>query len=122
VGIDIRALVLEDNQRITHMYEKIFAQKDCEVDFVVDSSSCLNRCKSCEAYDLVILEKPTAMEKDINLEDQIRAANPQQKVFFLSPYMGTRKEGFESLKDTLDLIDKPFAMITLLSGFEIKNI
>ena len=27
----------------------------------------------------------------------------------------------ESLKDTLDLIDKPFAMISLLSGLEIRQ-
>lgn len=116
----MKALVLEDNQRVVQLYKKIFEQKEFEVDFVEDSFSCLDRCGQ-SPYDLVILERPTQIQPDENLEDKIRDANPLQKVFFLSPYLETRNEGFESLKETLDLIDKPFAMISLLSGIEVRK-
>jgi DNA-binding response OmpR family regulator len=119
----MRALVLEDNGRIIELYKKIFFQKKYDVDFVQDTSSCLDRFTAQPSeYDFVILEKPIKLDSHANLEDQIRQASPKQKVFFLSPYMTQRDKGFESVKATLDLIDKPFALITLLSSLEIKSV
>ncbi len=96
-------------------------QKKYEVEFVSDSLSCIDKfvAKSSQ-YDLVILEKPIRTNIDTNLEDEIRVANPDQRVFFLSPYMTPREEEFNSVKETLDLIDKPFALVNLLSQLEIK--
>lgn len=119
----MRALILEDNNRIIELYKKIFSQKKYEADFVSDTSSCLNRFTGqAPEYDLVVLEKPIKLDSHENLEDQIRQARPKQKVFFLSPYMTQRGKEFEPLKATLDLVDKPFALITLLSHLEIKAV
>jgi DNA-binding response OmpR family regulator len=119
----MRALVLEDNDRIVELYKKIFSQKKYEVDFVSDTASCLDSITGqTHGYDFVVLEKPTKLDNHANLEDQIREASPKQKVFFLSPYMTQRDKGFESVKATLDLVDKPFALITLLSYLEIKPV
>lgn len=117
----MKALVLEQNERIIQLYKSIFMQKKYEVEFVSDSLSCIDRfvAKSSQ-YDLVILEKPIRTNIDTNLEDEIRVANPDQRVFFLSPYMTPREEEFNSVKETLDLIDKPFALVNLLSQLEIK--
>jgi DNA-binding response OmpR family regulator len=122
VGIDlVKALVLEENSRVIELYKKIFEQKRCEADFVEDMFTCLDKIDTNDPkYDFVVLEK-SIETKDGNLEDNIRVANPQQKVFFLSPYMAQRAEEFRSVKDTLDLIDKPFAMISLLSSLEINS-
>jgi DNA-binding NtrC family response regulator len=117
-----RALVLEDNDRIVELYKKIFTQKEYEADFVSDTSSCLGMLTGKLQYDFVVLEKPTRLDNDVNLEDKIRQSSPQQKVFFLSPYMTSRSNEFESLKGTMDLIDKPFALISLLSYLEIKPV
>ncbi|CDI05469.1 response regulator [Candidatus Nitrosotenuis uzonensis] len=116
----MKALVLEDNGRVVELYKKIFAEKGCEADFARNSAQCLEYVRARSCYDFVILENPTEMG-EANLEDKLRDTKPQQRVFFLSPYMSMRKEGFEHLKDTLDLIDKPFAMISLLSYIEIKE-
>jgi DNA-binding response OmpR family regulator len=119
----MKALVLEDNGRIIELYKKIFSQKKYDADFVSDTSSCLDRFMGqTSEYDLVVLEKPTKLDSHANLEDQIRQANPRQKVFFLSPYMTQRDKEFESLKATMDIVDKPFALITLLSSLEIKAV
>lgn len=117
----MKALVLEQNERIVQLYKSIFVQQKCEAEFVPDSLSCMDKfATKTGQYDLVILEKPTKTDIDTNLEDEIRAANPTQRVFFLSPYMTPREEEFDSVKETLDLIDKPFAMVNLLAQLAVK--
>jgi DNA-binding response OmpR family regulator len=115
----MKALVLEQNDRIVQLYKSIFAQKSMDAQFVCDHGECLDTVARGK-YDMVILERPIRTDIDTNLEDEIRLANPDQKVFFLSPYMTPRDEEFNSVKDTLDLIDKPFAMVNLLTQLEIK--
>jgi CheY-like chemotaxis protein len=117
----MKALVLEQNDRIIQLYKTIFGQKNVDVEFVCDHGQCLSKFAKENAYDFVILEKPIKTDDDANLEDKIRSANPQQRVFFLAPYMTPRDEEFSSVKETLDLIDKPFAMVNLLSQLEIKQ-
>jgi CheY-like chemotaxis protein len=115
----MKALVFEDNGRIIELYKKIFSQKNCEAEFVSDIDSCLAKFETQTQYDLVILEKPVKIDGDANLEDKIRKSSPQQKIFFLSPYMSQRGKEFDRIKETTDLIDKPFALISLLSYLEI---
>lgn len=117
----MKALVLEENVRIIELYKKIFEQKNHQVDFVSDVDACLGRIDDNINYDFVILEKSMRIPEGDNVEDLICAARPQQKVFFLSPYMSQRDSQFDAVKETLDLIDKPFAMISLLSSLEIKS-
>lgn len=122
MGIDVmRALVLEDSDRVMELYRKIFEQKNHSVEFVPDVASCIDAIRNGAQYDCVILEEPIRMREDANLEDEIRKTSPNQRVFFLSPYLSMRGDGFENLRDTLNLIDKPFAMVSLLSYLEIKN-
>lgn len=117
----MKVLVLEQNERIVQLYKSIFTQQKCEAEFVSDSLSCMDKFSTkTSQYDLVILEKPTKTDIDTNLEDEIRAAIPSQRVFFLSPHMAPREEEFDAVKETLDLIDKPFAMISLLAQLAIK--
>ncbi|MEM3064713.1 MAG: hypothetical protein QW177_05000 [Candidatus Nitrosotenuis sp.] len=117
----MKALVLEENRRIIELYKKIFEQKNHHADFVSDVGACLGRIDSGTNYDFVVLEKSMRIPQGDNVEDLILAAKPQQKVFFLSPYMSERDSQFDTVKETLDLIDKPFAMISLLSSLEIKS-
>lgn len=117
----MNALVLEDNPRITKLYEKIFTSVGFGVDFVSDKISCVGRfSKDSKEYDFVILEKSTKFDECTNLEDKILSINPQQKIFFLSPYLPARGSEFDNIGETMSLIDKPFAMVSLLSYLEIN--
>jgi DNA-binding response OmpR family regulator len=116
----MKALVFEDNNRIIELYKKILLQKNYHADFVSDTDSCLEKVAKNQGYDLVILEKPTKIDDSTNLEDKIRQSSPQQKIFFLSPYINERGKEFDSIKETTDIIDKPFALISLLSYLEIQ--
>jgi hypothetical protein len=68
----------------------------------------------------VILEKSTKFNERIKLEDKILSIKPQQKIFFLSPYLTARGSEFDNISETMSLIDKPFAMVSLLSYLEIN--
>lgn len=117
----MNALVLEDNPRITGLYEKIFSSVGFDVDFVSDKFSCIDRFLNPDkTYDFVILEKSAKFDEVANLEDKIRSMNPDQKIFFLSPYMSPRSPEFDSMSETMNLIDKPFAMVSLLSYLELN--
>ncbi len=117
----MNALVLEDNPRITGLYEKIFSSVGFEVDFVSDKFSCIDKFLNPDKnYDVVILEKSAKFDEVANLEDKILSMNPQQKIFFLSPYMSARSSEFDNISETMNLIDKPFAMVSLLSYLEIN--
>jgi DNA-binding response OmpR family regulator len=117
----MKALVLEENHRIIKLYKKIFEQKNHQADFVSDVNACLDKICTDTDYDFVILEKSMKIPQGDNVEDLIRITKPQQKVFFLLPYLSERDSRFDAVKETLDLIDKPFAMISLLSSLEIKS-
>jgi DNA-binding response OmpR family regulator len=117
----MKALVLEENHRIIKLYKKIFEQKNHQADFVSDVNACLDKICTDTDYDFVILEKSMKIPQGDNVEDLIRITKPQQKVFFLLPYLSERDSHFDAVKETLDLIDKPFAMISLLSSLEIKS-
>ena len=118
----MKALIFENNDRIIELYKKILIEKNHTAEFVADVDSCLEKFgEQDDRYDLVVLEKPTTVSENDNLEDRIRTNRPDQKVFFLSPYMKPRDEKFRAFKETLDIIDKPFALISLLSHLEIRN-
>lgn len=116
----MKALVFEDNNKIIELYKKILSQKNYRADFVSDTGTCLEKATKSREYDLVILEKPTKIDDNTNLEDKIRQSSPKQKIFFLSPYLNDRGKEFASIKETTDIIDKPFALISLLSYLEIQ--
>lgn len=117
----MNALVLEDNPRITGLYEKIFSSVGFEVDFAFDKFSCIDKFLNPDKnYDFVILEKSAKFDESVNLEDKILSMNPHQKIFFLSPYMSARNSEFDSISETMNLIDKPFAMVSLLSYLELN--
>lgn len=117
----LNVLVLEGNPRITKLYEKIFSSVGFGADFASDKDSCVDKFSNNDKrYDYVILEKSTKFDERVNLEDKILSVNPQQKIFFLSPYLPARDSEFDSISETMSLIDKPFAMVSLLSYLEIN--
>ena len=118
----MKVLVLEQNDRIIQLYKSIFNQKKLDVEFACDQGECMDKICAKSQYDIIILEKSIRTDIDTNLEDEIRGTNPAQKIFFLSPYMAPRDEEFNSVRETLDLIDKPFAMVNLLTQLEINPV
>ena len=108
----MKLLVLEQNELVTNIYKKIFDEKNFLAEYAKTESECID--KFDENYDYVVLESLAG-----HIEEKIRKVKPTQKILSLEPYM--KKDVPESLKDTQDLIEKPFAILTMFGKLEIEN-
>ena len=109
----MKLLVLEQNEAVSKIYQKIFDEKKYIADYAKDESECLE--KFDENYDYVVLED----QKLGSIEEKIRSTKPSQKILSLAPFMNS--ESPIKFKETKDLIEKPFAILTLLGKLEIEN-
>ena len=115
----MRFLVLEENDRIIRIYKKFFDAKEFHVDFVSDEEGLIQKIACLADYDYIILEGTTPNENEI-IQERITEINPLQKTLFLSPYMNL--ENTEISIETQYLVEKPFAMVTLLGKIELERI
>ena len=109
----MKLLVLEQNELVSNIYKKIFEQKQYISDYAKNESECIE--KFDENYDYVVLEN----SKQGGLEEEIRKIKPSQKILSLAPFMSSNAP--TELKATQDLIEKPFAILTLFGKLEIEN-
>ncbi len=109
----MKLLVLEQNELVSNIYKKIFEQKQYIADYAKNESECIE--KFDENYDYVVLEN----SKLAFLEEEIRKIKPSQKILSLAPFMSSN--GPPELKETQDLIEKPFAILTLFGKLDIEN-
>lgn len=115
----MKFLILEDNERITKIYQKFFDTKNFPVDFAKDQYSCFEKFATAGNYDYIILVKSIKID-NLRLEDKIREINPLQKILFLEPFMTIEDSGISI--ETQYLVEKPFAMVTLLGKIQLELI
>jgi len=109
----MKLLVLEQNELVSNIYKKIFDKKQYNADYAKNESECIE--KFDENYDYVVLEN----SKLCFLEEKIRKIKPSQKILSLAPFMSSNCR--TELKEMQDLIEKPFAILTLFGKLEIEN-
>ena len=107
----MKLLVLEQNERVSKIYKKLFDEKKYNADFVKDESEFL--AKYNKNYDYVVLENLDS------LECKIRQIKPEQEILPLFSFLSSDIP--QNFKETLDIIEKPFAIISMLAQLEIKN-
>ena len=110
----MKLLVLEQNELVSKIYKKIFEEKKYDADYVRNDLECLERFN--KNYDYVVLEGSNSG----TLEENIRKIKPDQKILSLSQYINS--EVPPDLKETRELIEKPFAVLTMISRLELECI
>ena len=113
----MKVLVLEDDSKISNIYQKIFNEKKIEADFVENEPDFMN--KADEQYDYLILEKPLSAQNGF-LEKREKDRNHDRNFLFLSSIIPKNNQSSNLRKETRDLLEKPFAMITLLAKLELN--
>jgi CheY-like chemotaxis protein len=110
----MKVLVVEQNKIISKIYKKIFLTKNYDADFAVNELECLERVHG--KYDYVVID---TLENDSNrlLESKIKKIKPSQKIFSLS----SSSKGLLDHKDALEIIEKPFALLTMVAKLESKR-
>ena len=109
----MKLLVLEQNEAVSKIYKRVFDEKNYVAEYAKDESECIE--KFDENYDYVVLENL----KSGMLEEKIRSIKPSQKILSLEPFMNS--DSPIKFKETRDLIEKPFAILTLFGKIEIEN-
>jgi len=110
--ITMKLLVLEQNELVSKIYKKIFEEKKYDADYARNDLECLERFD--KNYDYVVLENSNLG----TLEQKIRKIKPDQKILSLSQYINS--ECAPELKETRELIEKPFAVLTMISRLELE--
>jgi len=108
----MKLLVLEQNELVSKIYKKIFEEKKYDADYARNDLECLERFD--KNYDYVVLENSNLG----TLEQKIRKIKPDQKILSLSQYINS--ECAPELKETRELIEKPFAVLTMISRLELE--
>ena len=108
----MKLLVLEQNELVSKIYKKIFEEKKYDADYARNDLECLERFD--KNYDYVVLENSNSG----TLEQKIRKIKPDQKILSLSQYINS--ECAPELKETQELIEKPFAVLTMISRLELE--
>lgn len=118
----MNVLVLEENERISKIFEKIFQKKNINSMIVRSQDECFEEFQKAtsknEDVDVIILDKSQMFDSEKRLEDKILELKSTQKLFFLSPYLNL--EFPERVPESALIIQKPFALITLLTKLELK--
>ena len=110
----MKVLVLEENSRVSKIYEKIFRQKEIDAEFVSNNAEFLKRAKG--NYDFFIFESPLTSMTFSEVESFELETN--EKFLFLSSHMNKDEQIPQISKETRDIVEKPFAMISLLTKLE----
>lgn len=109
----MKLLVVEQNELVSKIFKKIFDEKQYDADFAKTDSECLDRFD--QNYDYVVVENSQA-NPSIILEEKIREVKPSQRFFSLSKYINYDVP--EALRESQNLIEKPFAMLTMVAKLE----
>ena len=116
----MRLLVLEKNERIIKIYQKIFEQTWHDVDFAWSLEEVGKRIDECSQnetnFDAVILEN-----RDQEVEKYLtgKVKRPSLQIFYL--YEKENNEKITLTQETREIIEKPLAMVKLLGKIRLSE-
>ena len=113
----MKVLILEQSEQISNIYKKLLDKKQIESEIVKNEFDFFKKCVN--DYDYRILECKKTSKKNF-LGDYIKKMS--KKFIDLSPYLDNNTQNSNLPKETSDILEKPFAMITLLSKLELNLI
>jgi CheY-like chemotaxis protein len=127
----MRILIAEDEQDIATVYKNALENRGHEVIITENGERCmrvfreyLNHVKkknyiSPSPFDAVILDYKMPKKNGLETAKEILKLNAKQRIIFASAYvMDTLKDAIKELKQTVELIQKPFHVQDLIDIVE----
>ena len=108
----MKLLVLEKNELVLEIYKKIFQEKEYDAYYAKNESEFFE--KFYKKYDYVVLEN---LNVD-SLEQKILEIKPEQKILSLAKFMNSNYS--PELNEIKELIEKPFAILTMIGSLELE--
>ena len=118
-----KILIVEENKKISKIYQRLFDESGIHADFVDDKTQCLeilkNEKDTRKNYDWIVFEN-----KEPEYQKQILEISTDQKFHHVleSSVFDSRQEDKRQIsKETFELIEKPFSMVKLISKINLKS-
>ena len=113
----MKVLILEQSEQISNIYKKLFDKKQIESESVKNEFEFFEKCRNDYDYHILECQK---VSKNFFSNDYIKKMN--KKFIDLSPYLDNNALISNVPKETSDILEKPFAMLTILSKLELNLI
>ncbi|MFQ5497060.1 MAG: response regulator [Nitrosopumilus sp.] len=121
----MKILIVEDEVDLLEEYKIFLESNDHNVTLEMDGESGLKTyfsdfsIENGSSYDIVILDYQLSGKNGMQVASEILAKNPKQRILFASAYVeDTLKESIKTLKQIVELLQKPFGLQTLLNVIE----
>ena len=121
----MKILIVEDEVDLLEEYKIFLESNNHNVTLEMDGESGLKTYfsdfnnENGSSYDIVILDYQLSGKNGMQVASEILAKNPKQRILFASAYVeDTLKESIKTLKQIVELLQKPFGLQTLLNVIE----
>ena len=125
MGLDI--LAAEDNQFAGLQYKKIFEKHQHSITIARDGEECVELYKKkleyshdgSEPFNVVLLDFIMPKKNGVRVAKDILELRPSQKIIFVSAFgNGVLDDAMAILKDSVEIIQKPFSLEFLVKKLE----
>ena len=123
----LHILAAEDNQFAGLQYKKIFEKHQHDVTIVRDGEECVELYKKKfeqtnngrDPFDVVLLDFVMPKKNGVRVAKDILELRPTQKIIFVSAFgNGVLDDATTILKDSVEIIQKPFSLEFLVKKLE----
>ncbi len=122
----LRILVAEDNQDLADTYKTALENRGHVVIIVRDGIECLqtysdflkNNEENKSFFDIVILDQQMPGMDGIDVAREIQRVNQKQRIIFITGYGAKVIKKLRSLKEEVEVMNKPFTLKALVIQIE----
>ena len=122
----MKILIVEDEVDLLEEYKIFLESNNHNVTLEMDGESGLKTFfanydsnSGSSVFDIVILDYQLSGKNGMQVASEILAKCPKQRILFASAYVeDTLKESIKTLKQIVELLQKPFGLQTLLNVIE----
>ena len=134
----MKILIAEDEKDLLDQYEEYLQENNHDITSTLDGNECLkaykkeyekwfetkNQDNSPDLpFDAVILDYQMPKKNGLDVATEILSIVPKQRIIFASAYVEkTLKDSIKSLKQIVELMQKPFPLEALVDTIEDKEI
>lgn len=134
----MKILIAEDEEDLSSQYQEILENNNHSTIVTNDGNKCLSAYrkeyekwfdqKNDDArpdcpFDVVILDYQMPNKNGMDVATEILSIVPKQRIIFASAFVeNTLKDSIKSLKQIIELIQKPFSLQALVDTIEDKEI
>ncbi|MEM3063874.1 MAG: response regulator [Candidatus Nitrosotenuis sp.] len=125
----MRILIADDEPDLLSQYRTVLEDRNHQVVTTGDGESCVDvyakeySANSENTFDAVVLDYSMPKMNGLDAAKEILALNPSQRIIFASAYVQeTLADSIKSLKQIVELLQKPFGLQDLIDTIEDKTI